>query len=275
MSLWTKRFSAARIAKWVLVCLAIFYLGVCIIMALIQRSLEYYPNVYDSAKADQLAQAAGLVRWTDAGGAKIGFKHLAPQQPSQGSVMVTYGNGGTAANSAHYVNDVQNVADFDVYILEYPGYEDRPGPTTEKTLLAAAASAFQALPTNKPAYLVGESLGTGVACYLAGTFTNRIHGIILLSPFSSAADVAQSRFPFLPVRFLMEDTFKSQDYLKTYHGKVAITVDGMDEIVPEKFGLRLYNGYAGPKKLWEYPLGGHCEIYVPYAKFWKAAVTFW
>jgi len=45
--------------------------------------------------------------------------------------------------------------------------------------------------------------------------------------------------------------------------------------VPEKFGLGLYNSYNGPKKLWEYPNGVHCEIYLPHSKFWKEVVAFW
>lgn len=275
MSIWTKSFSATRAIKLLLICVAIFYLGICIVMALIQRSLLFFPTVSDSTTVDQNARSAGLARWTDASGSNIGFKRLALSQPSQGSVLITYGNGSSATGSAHYADDVQNTAAMDVYILEYPGYEDRPGHPTEKTIFAAAANALQMIPTNQPVYLVGESLGTGVASYLAGTFTNRIAGIVLISPFSSVADVAQYRYPILPVRLLIEDPFKSRDYLMDYRGKVAITVDGKDDVVPEKFGLRLYDSYAGPKKLWEYPNGGHCEIYIPHAKFWKEAISFW
>ena len=117
-----------------------------------------------------MARASDLVRWTNSSGANIGFKRLALRQPAQGSVMVMYGNGSTAINSAHYAGDIQQVAAFDVYILEYPGYEDRPGKPTEKSLFAAAPDALEMLPTNQPVYLVGESLGTGVASYLAGTW---------------------------------------------------------------------------------------------------------
>jgi pimeloyl-ACP methyl ester carboxylesterase len=244
-------------------------------MIIFQRSLQYSPAVYDSAGVDQRAKSMGLARWTDDKGVNIGFKRLAVRKPSLGNVMITCGSGGMAVNYAHYVDDIQNITNFDIYILEYPGYGDRPGKPTQANLFAAASEAFQILQTNKPVYLVGESLGSGVASWLAGTFTNRIAGLVLISPFSSVADVAQYRYPLLPVRLMIEDPFKSQDYLMNYHGKVGITVDGKDDVVPEKFGLRLYNGYAGPKKLWEYPLGGHCEIYVPHAKFWNEAIAFW
>lgn len=263
-----------RLAKLLLLALAFVYLAICIGMAVGQRSLIYYPHVYDSAQVDRIALAGHLTRWTDPDG-DIGFMRRSPTKPAQGSILITYGNGSTATGCAHFADDIQKVAAMDVYILEYPGYEDRPGPPTEKSLFAAAAEALNLIPTNKPVYLIGESLGSGVACYLAGTFTNRIAGMVLLSPFTSVADVGQHRYPFLPVSLLCVDNFPSDKYLQHYHGKVGISVDGKDVVVPEKFGLRLYNGYDGPKKLWEYPDGGHCQIDIPQTNFWKEAVAFW
>ena len=243
-------------------------------MSLGQRSFIYHPRVFSSADVELMARASDLVRWTNSSGANIGFKRLAMRQPAQGSVMVMYGNGSTAVNSAHYAGDIQQVAAFDVYILEYPGYEDRPGPPTQKKLFAAATDALQMLPTNQPVYLVGESLGTGVASYLAGTWPDRITGMILISPFTSVVAVANYHFPIVPW-LLLTDRFPSKKYLKHYHGKVGVTVDGQDTVVPEKFGLRLYHGYTGPKKLWQFPDGTHCQITGNPAAFWKDAVAFW
>ena len=262
------------IGKPLLLFLVVLYLLVCVIMAVGQRYLLYFPKVYDSAQVDRIARAAHLERWTNSEGGNIGFKRPSPTQPAAGSVLITYGNGSTATGCAHYVDDIQKVAAMDVYILEYPGYEDRAGSPTEKAFFAAADNALQMIPTNKPVYLVGESLGSGVACYLAGTFTNQIDGIALLSPFTSVTDVGQHRYPFLPVSLLCVDNFPSEEYLRNYHGKVGIIVDGKDVVVPEKFGLRLYNSYNGPKKLWEYPNGTHCQIDKPQTVFWKEAVAF-
>lgn len=205
----------------------------------------------------------------------MGLKRPSSKQPAKGSVMILYGNGSTAVGSSHYADEIQSVAAFDVFILEYPGYADRPGLPSQKSLFKAADEAIRTLPANRPVYLVGESLGSGVASYLAGTYPDRISGVILISPFSSLTDVAQSHFPLLPVRLLLADRFPSAKYLNNYHGKVGVSVDGKDTVVPEKFGLRLYDGYEGPKELWEFPDGEHCQITEPRAKFWKAVVEFW
>jgi pimeloyl-ACP methyl ester carboxylesterase len=222
-----------------------------------------------------MAQSANLERWTNAAGEPIGFKRLSPHQPAQGSILIAYGNGSTATGSSHYADDIQKIASLDVFILEYPGYEDRPGSPTQNNLFQAATAAFRALPTNGPVYLVGESLGSGVAAYLAGDHPDKVAGILLLSPFNRLAAVAQNHYPLLPVGLLLRDRFPSDQYLRHYHGKVGIVVDGKDTVVPEKFGRRLYNSYDGPKELWEYPEGGHCQIMEPQVDFWKEVVGFW
>jgi uncharacterized protein len=270
-----KSFSWARAGKLLFLFVAVFYLLICVTMALAQNSLIYSPHVFSLEQMNERAKSADLERWTNSSGANIGFKRPSPKQPAQGSVLIMYGNGGTATGCAGYANNIQKVAALDVYVLEYPGYEDRPGRPSEKSLFAAATNAFQMLPTNHPIYLVGQSLGSGVASYLAGTYTNRIAGMVLISPFTSVTAVAQHRYPILPVWLILTDRFPSEYYLRSYHGKVGITVDGKDTTVPEKFGLRLYNDYAGPKKLWEYPNGRHCQLDKPQTIFWKQAVKFW
>lgn len=224
---------------------------------------------------NRMARSANLERWKNPTGQFIGFKRPSPKQPAEGTILVTHGNSGTAIDCAHYADDIQKIAAFDVFILEYPGYGDRPGSPSQKNLFQAATEGFQLLPTNKPIYLVGESLGSGVASYLAGTFSNKISGVILISPFDQLAGVAQYHYPYLPVRLLLADPFPSADFLRHYHGKIAFTVDGKDAVVPEKFGLRLFSDYNGPKKLWKFPDGGHCQITEPQTNFWKEAVGFW
>ena len=263
------------IGRPILLFLLFLYLLLCLVMALAQRSLLYHPHVYTPEQVDKGAQKAKLERWVDSSGENIGLKRLSPQQPAEGSVLIMYGNGSTATGCSGYADDIQKVAPMDIYILEYPGYEDRPGKPTEKSLFSAACDAFEMLPTNQPAYLVGQSLGSGVASYLAGTYTNRVAGIVLISPFTSTTAVGQDRYVILPVWLLLVDRFPSEYYLRNYHGKVGITVDGLDTTVPEKLGLRLYHGYDGPKKLWDFPDGRHCEISSPHTKFWTEAVAFW
>ena len=154
-----KQIFPIRLCKLLLFSGLAFYLIVCGVMAVFQRSLLYYPTVFTPAQVDRMAESAKLERWTNPAGQFIGLKRLSPSQPASGSILVAYGNGSTAIGSSHYADNIQNIAPFDVFILEYPGYEDRAGSPNQTSLFNAAAEALQTLSTNKPIYLVGESLG--------------------------------------------------------------------------------------------------------------------
>jgi pimeloyl-ACP methyl ester carboxylesterase len=162
-----------------------------------------------------------------------------------------------------------------VFILEFPGYADRPGKPTERSLEASAVEGLEALAANTPTYLVGESLGTGVAAYLAGRYPDRISGVALLAPYNRLVDLAQAHMPILPVTLLLVDRFPAQDYLRSYHGPVASLVAGKDQVIPERFGRRLHEGYAGPKRLWEFPEGDHGTVMLQPPRVWKEIIDFW
>jgi uncharacterized protein len=259
----------------VLLALLIIYLLVMAIVAASQRRLIYHPPQFTPTLASLMAGKARLERWTNAAGASIGWKRLLPAQPAKGHVLVVYGNASFAIGCTAYADAIQSVAPLDVFILEYPGYGDRPGAPSQESLFRAADEALAMIPTNGPLYLVGESLGSGVAAYLAGTYPARCAGVALLSPYNRLSSVAQYQMPIFPVSLLLVDRFPSEDYLKNYHGPVAIMIDGQDVVVPAKFGRRLYNSYSGPKRLWEYPQAGHVTILEPADQFWRAIIDFW
>jgi len=252
---------------------AVVYLALGAFVFGTQRSMLYFPTVRTAEQVDEASARANLQRWIGPNGQFIGLKRNSPGQQAQGTVLITYGNGSSAVGCGRYVTDIQKVAAFDVFILEYPGYQDRAGKPTQTSLFQAGDEAFQSLPTNSPIYLVGESLGSAVACHIAGTYSNRIAAVILISPFDNMTDVAQSHIVIYPVKWMLQDRFASGDYLRNYHGRVGIAVDGRDFTVPERFGRRLFDGYAGTKKLWEFPEGGHIHIEQP-AVFWMEAVAF-
>lgn len=264
-----------RLIRLLFVALAFAYFGICLLVFVCQRQILYHPVIRSPAQVDQLARAAHMERWTNAAGQSIGLKRLCTSQPAEGAVLMLYGNGDTAVRCADFADVLQQTAPLDFYVLEYPGYEDRPGPSTRETLLSAATEAIQCIDTRRPIYLIGESLGSGPASYLAGRFPDKVTGIMLLSPFNHLADVAQSHYPFLPARYLLQDDFYSAQYLQTYHGLVGIMIDGRDTMVPARFGRRLYDGFTGTKRLWVYPDCNHVELGESPEIFWKSVVEFW
>ena len=266
---------AITFIRLVLLSIAATYFIVCLVVAVCQRSYLYFPQVLTSQQVDESARRERLERWDNLAGQPIGTKRLSPHQPAEGQVLIAYGNGSWSVASAHYADEIQKLTAFDVFILEYPGYADRGGSPSQASIFRAADEAFKALDANKPTYLVGESLGSGIASYLAAMHPDQVAGLMLLSPFDRLSNVGQYHMPFLPVQLLLLDRFPSADYLRGYHGPVGVMVDGRDDVVPEQFGISLYDGYAGPKRLWTFPDGGHISIMESTAKFWGEVMEFW
>ena len=264
-----------RLLRLLLVSCLSLYLVFCVVVAIFQRRLLYFPPVNTSEQVEQMAQSAKLERWKNPSGQAVGMKRLSLKQPAVGRMLIIYGNGSSATVCAHYADVIQGVAALDIFIVEYPGYADRPGSPSQKSIFYAADEAFQLLATNGPVYLVGESLGTGVAAYLAGTYPNKVAGVVLLAPYNRLADAAQFHYPILPVHLLLLDRFPSEDYLRNYHGPVGVLVAGQDQVVPEKFGRLLYDNYHGPKRLWEFSLGDHGTVMFQPPNVWKQIIAFW
>jgi pimeloyl-ACP methyl ester carboxylesterase len=216
-----------------------------------------------------------MERWKTAEGKAVGWKRLSAIQPANGQVLITYGNGSCALGCSHYAEVLQEIAALNVFVLEYPGYGDRPGKPTERSLFAAADEACQLLLPGGRLYLIGESLGTGVASYLAGKYSAQIAGVALLAPYNQLVEVAQEHMPLLPVHLMLLDRYPSEDYLRGYTGPLAVLVAGQDQVVPEKFGRRLYQSYQGPKRLWEFPQGNHGTVMIQPPELWGQILEFW
>lgn len=113
-----------------------------------------------------------------------------------------------------------------------------------------------------PVTLAGESLGSGVAVYLASR--RPAARVALISPFSSAADVAQATYPFLPARFLLKDRYLSTAYAVRVAAPLHIIHGTADDIIPEALGRKLFEAWPGrPKTFTEIPGAGHNDIYQP------------
>lgn len=251
------------------------YVLACVGCAAFQRQLLYYPTVASPATLDHLAKSRGLERWKNSAGQNMGWKRISANQPARGEVLITHGNGGCAIDRTDFANALGGFLAMDVFILEYPGFGDRRGAPGQRTLFDAAEEAFQALPKTAPVYLLGESLGTGVAAHLAEAHSNEVSGVLLFAPYNSLVDVAQYHVRILPARLLMVDYFPSAEYLSHYHGPLAIIMGGKDRVVPEKFGRRLFDGFAGPKRLWRISGGNHESIDHQREEFWKEVNAFW
>ena len=262
---------------WRTLSLVVFAVVAIIMLTALQRHLIYFPSNEQAQVLDAMASRSGLQAWRDNEGQAIGWK--TPENPdARYRMLVFHGNAGYALNRGYFVAGLQQLGNqWDVFLFEYPGYGSREGTPSEASFTASAKEALALLlaDDSRPVFITGESLGSGVASYLASAFPDQVAGLLLVTPFTSLTDVAAHHYPFLPVRILLRDRYDSQQALSSYRGPVAFLLAGRDEIVPTALGQQLYDSYNGPKWLHVDKHAGHNTLnYDPRAPWWVEVSSF-
>lgn len=264
----------SRQGSRVLLLLAFAYLLFVVLVMLFQRRLIYIPTRLDPNQAKDLAHREAFEPWHNEHGEIIGWRKPANSTPT-GSVLIAHGNAGCALHRGYLAAPIHDAAAVDVYVLEYPGYGARKGSPGQRPILEASDEAIELLAKRGPVYVVGESIGVGVATHLAQNHGETIGGLMLLTPYNNLVSVAQRQMPFLPVAWLLWDRFNPANDLINYKGPVGFVLAGADTVIPHDLGRKLHDGYAGPKTLQIIPEAGHNDVADQSSEWWKSVFNFW
>mgnify|MGYP003933327813 CR=1 FL=1 len=119
--------------------------------------------------------------------------------------------------------------------------------------------------------LVGRSLGTGVAVYMANIFP-KLRGIVLVSPYLSIREVAEKIVGKVLAK-VVPDIFRSEDYIHIIKTPVLFIHGVKDKLIPCTASKRLYEKCNAPKMLNLSPHMDHNRIdlkndlFLPILKF--------
>jgi alpha-beta hydrolase superfamily lysophospholipase len=239
----------------------------------LQRKLLYFPDRSTEAQALARAQRGGLLPWRTGAGALIGWRRPGTTPP-RGRVLVLHGNGGSALDRSDAADGLSRLG-LEVALVEYPGYGARAGAPGLDSLTDAAVEAVDAAAEEGgPIWLLGESLGSGVAAGAAARRPDAVRGLILVTPFADLAAVARLRYGPIAAA-LLRDRFAPVRDLAGFRRPVVVLVAGRDEVVSAEQGRVLFEALPGPKRLVEQPDATHSGLDLsPEQPFWADAVAF-
>ena len=223
----------------------------------IQNRLIYYPD--SSLPSEEWLKANGLDYLPSSLKDYRGFVSINETKPLNGTIIVFHGNARTAADRVYYVKCLAPLG-YRVILAEYPAYGRRKGKVGEKVFVSDAVETVQLAFEQYagPLYLLGESLGCGVAATVAKEKEAKIDGIILITPWDTLASVAQAMFPYFPVRLFLKDKYDNIGNLEFFKKAIAVVGAERDEIVPVEHADRLYLALPGKaKKKWILKGVGH------------------
>ena len=151
--------------------------------------------------------------------------------------------------------------DSSVYLVPYRGYGASEGIPNEADLLEDALAVYDQVRARQPGapiVVIGRSLGSGVASYVASQ--RPVTKLALVTPFDSMADVAQAHYPWLPVHWLVQERYESTRYLAKYAGPILVIRAGKDQVIPAANTARLIAALPKPPQIVDLPDADHNTI---------------
>jgi len=210
----------------------IVYAALCGVLYVAQRSLIYFPTPESrSSRAEALSiEADGAVL-------KVWRVHAT----GDGALIYFGGNAeDVAANIAPFQAAFPNTA---IYLVNYRGYGGSTGSPSERALNADAELVFDRVRSEHARVaVIGRSLGSGVAVHLASV--RDVSRLALVTPFDSVLRVAQRALPFVPVSWLLEDTFDSLAKAPRVRAPVLVLLAELDRVIPRAHSERLIAAFA-------------------------------
>ncbi len=179
----------------------------------------------------------------------------------RGALLYLHGNAGDRRDWAQVAPEFVGRG-YNLFILDYRGYGSSEGKPSEKGLYLDGEAAWVWLAERSrqdglPATILGKSLGSGVASYLAAKHTPA--GLILDSAFTAMRDLIAVHANWLP-RFLTPNLFNSLARISQIACPTLIVHGDLDDLVPLAHGLALYRSLICPKALAVISGAGHNNI---------------
>ncbi|CAD8047527.1 unnamed protein product [Paramecium sonneborni] len=158
-------------------------------------------------------------------------------------IMFFHGNKQDLYGAVEFMKQVKNATekDFNIMAIEYPTYGlYKDAELTEENIQQDAIAAFEYIENkyeNSQIYIMGRSMGSGPACYLANLQKGK--GLILISAYASFSKIAYEHASSLGV--LVKDRFQNAIYAKNITIPTLLIHGMADDIINYTQTIDIYN----------------------------------
>jgi fermentation-respiration switch protein FrsA (DUF1100 family) len=210
-----------KLASSILTFVVVLYVCACAYLYFNQRALLYFPTpevtAQDAESISVKSEDETLRIW------RVG---------ATGKDAVIF-FGGNAQDVAEKIPLFRKaMSDKTIYLVNYRGFGGSTGSPSETGLLKDAETVFDFVSAKHARVsVIGQSLGSGVAVYLASV--RKFEKLVLITPYDSIESVAKVRFPsFLPISLLLKDKFVSVARAASIAIPTMVMLAEADEVIP-------------------------------------------
>lgn len=208
----------------------LIYLLLAVLLLVFQRSLLYHPTPMLTHDFDESV--------INSGDTQI---RVITINPGQTKALLYFG-GNAEAVVMNGPDFQRTLPDVTVYLVNYRGYGGSAGSPSESGLFEDALAVFDTVVNDHGSISVlGRSLGSGVASYVAAS--RDVAGVVLVTPYDSIRNLAQSLYPMFPADLILQDHFDSIGRVPQISEPVLVLMAERDAVTPERFTENLVQAF--------------------------------
>ncbi|MDH4316994.1 MAG: alpha/beta hydrolase [Desulfobulbaceae bacterium] len=235
------------------------YMGVGMVLYLIQHRLLYYPMKDIAATPEHIGLDYTPIRFRTSDNLELSGWFI-PGEINREVILFCHGNAG---NISHRLESIRifHRPGYGVFIFDYRGYGESEGVPSEEGIYLDACGAWDYLINKMELHadnivVFGRSLGGAVAARLSAEKTPL--ACILESTFTSLPELAFHYYPIYPSAFFCRMQYDTLRLLRTgmVRCPVLIIHSREDEIIPFEHGRELFDA-SGEKGMFLEIVGDH------------------
>lgn len=219
-----------KFVSTIVVLLLLIYIAGAFALYAVQRRMLYVPSPEYAHEFDRL--------------------ELQNQQETLNVVVLNSGQsqaiiyfGGNAESAVFNAEPfLKNFPGHTIYLVNYRGYGGSSGLPTELGLYSDSLALYdQVRASHESISLIGRSLGSGVATYLASE--RQVSYLALITPYDSIKNVAQAHIPIYPIGLLIKDKYDSIEKAVRVSAPVLIVMAELDSVIPNSHSIKLSESF--------------------------------
>lgn len=254
-----------RIIKRLFIIIIVIYIFLCLFTHLfLERVILWPQKLSDEVTLTDLSRHDNNVEnielKTDDGNTLRGW--LINNSNEEKSNLLIY-FGGNAEELSYVIPKMSKINNWSVALINYRGYGMSEGSADEPRLYNDCLDIFDYFANREDVnknniVVMGRSIGTGVATYLAER--RNTSAVILVSPYDTLTSVIQEKCPIIPVKLLFKHKYDSIGRAMSIKQPLLIIVGSEDRIIPTWHSRRLKEAWSGKVFYEEITGEGHNSI---------------